>query len=213
MARIYAVGDIHGRYDKLVALMDRIEIDFDADRLVFLGDYVDRGEQSYEVIEYLVDLKQRNPYPQTVFLKGNHEDMMGKYLAGKDRLTWLINGGQQTLESYMQHHRDPEKPLIPEAHRHFFDSLQLYHESDNYIFVHAGLRKNVPLEKQKPEDLLWIRKKFIDTDFDFGKTVVFGHTPLEEPLLLPNKIGIDTGAVYGNKLTCVRLPERVFYNA
>lgn len=213
MERIYAVGDIHGRFDKLLGLLNRIEIDFNSDRLVFLGDYVDRGEQSYEVIEYLVDLKNRHPYPRTVFLKGNHEDMMEKYLAGKDRLTWLINGGQQTLESYMQHHEDSEAPLIPESHRQFFDTLQLYHESENYIFVHAGLRKNVPLEKQKPEDLMWIRKKFIDTDFDFGKIVVFGHTPLQEPLLRPNKIGIDTGAVYGNKLTCVRLPELVFYNA
>lgn len=213
MERIYAVGDIHGRFDKLLDLLDQIEIDFESDRLVFLGDYVDRGEQSFEVIEYLVDLKKQHPYPETVFLKGNHEDMMEKYLAGKDRLTWLINGGQQTLESYMQHHKDPEAPLIPEPHREFFDTLQLYHESENYIFVHAGLRKNIPLEKQKSEDLLWIRKKFIDTDYDFGKVVVFGHTPLQEPLLRPNKIGIDTGAVYGNKLTCVRLPEQVFYNA
>jgi len=213
MERIYAVGDIHGRYDKLVELLDRIDVDFNSDRLVFLGDYVDRGEQSYEVIEHLVTLKKQHPYPQTIFLKGNHEDMMEKYLAGKDRLTWLINGGQQTLESYMQHHRNPEEPLIPESHRRFFESLQLYHESEDYIFVHAGLRKGVPLEKQKPEDLMWIRKKFIDTDFDFGKPVVFGHTPLQEPLLQPNKIGIDTGAVYGNKLTCVRLPEQVFYNA
>ena len=89
MERIYAVGDIHGRYDKLVELLGRIDVDFSSDRLVFLGDYVDRGEQSYEVIEHLVALKKHHPYPQTVFLKGNHEDMMEKYLADQRRPTDL----------------------------------------------------------------------------------------------------------------------------
>lgn len=211
MERIYAVGDIHGCYDKLMALMDKIDIDFDTDILVFLGDYIDRGPSSFEVVEYLVALKKL--FPNTVFLKGNHEEMLENYLSGIDKMTYLVNGGQQTLDSYLSRPRQSDDPLIPQEHLDFFNSLFLYYETENYIFVHAGLKNNVSLEEQNAEDLLWIRNKFIQTKHDFGKQIVFGHTPLPEPLLQPNKIGIDTGAVYGNKLTCVRLPELVFYNA
>ncbi|MEN8689641.1 MAG: metallophosphoesterase family protein [Desulfobacterales bacterium] len=209
MERIYAVGDIHGCYDKLLALMEKMDIDFESDTLVFLGDYIDRGPQSFEVVAYLADLNQR--YANTIFLKGNHEQMLEKYLSGEDRITYLVNGGQQTLESYMNRPRPEGEPAIPSTHLEFFKSLQIYHETQKYIFVHAGLKNKVPLEKQKTEDLLWIRRRFIESKYDYGKMVVFGHTPLHEPLLLPNKIGIDTGAVYGNRLTCVRLPELVFY--
>jgi serine/threonine protein phosphatase 1 len=209
MERIYAVGDIHGCYDKLLALMEKMDIDFESDALVFLGDYIDRGPQSFEVVAYLADLNQR--YANTIFLKGNHEQMLEKYLSGEDRITYLVNGGQQTLESYMNRPRPEGEPAIPSTHLEFFKSLQIYHETQKYIFVHAGLKNKVPLEKQKTEDLLWIRRRFIESKYDYGKMVVFGHTPLHEPLLLPNKIGIDTGAVYGNRLTCVRLPELVFY--
>ena len=209
--RIYAVGDIHGSYEKLLELLDKIDIDFSSDQLVFLGDYIDRGPSSFEVVEHLVKLQAEHPH--TIFLKGNHEEMFEKYLSGVDRITYLINGGQQTLDSYLRHPREPDDPLIPADHQDFFNSLRLFYETDNYIFVHAGLRKKIALEKQKQEDLLWIRRKFIETKYDFGKQVVFGHTPLQEPLMQPNKIGIDTGAVYGNKLTCVRLPDLVFYTA
>ena len=209
MNKIFAVGDIHGCYDKLIALIDKIDIDFESDILVFLGDYIDRGPQSYEVLEYLADLKSN--HSNTVFLKGNHEEMLEKYLNGKDRVTYLVNGGQQTLESYMNRPREEDEPPIPRKHLEFYNSLRVFYETENYIFVHAGLKNKVPVENQKTEDLLWIRKRFIESKYDFGKMVVFGHTPLHEPLLLPNKIGIDTGAVYGNKLTCVRLPELVFY--
>jgi serine/threonine protein phosphatase 1 len=192
-----------------MALMEKMDIDFESDSLVFLGDYIDRGPQSFEVVAYLADLKQR--YANTIFLKGNHEEMLEKYLSGEDRITYLVNGGQQTLESYMNRPRPEGEPVIPSKHLGFFKSLRVYHETQNYIFVHAGLKNKVPLEKQKTEDLLWIRRRFIESKYNYGKMVVFGHTPLHEPLLLPNKIGIDTGAVYGNRLTCVRLPELVFY--
>ena len=211
MERIYAVGDIHGCYEKLMALMDKLDIDFDTDILVFLGDYIDRGPSSFEVVEYLKKMKKL--FPKTVFLKGNHEEMLENYLSGIDKMTYLVNGGQQTLDSYLSRPRQPDDPLIPQEHLDFFNSLLLYYETENYIFVHAGLKIQVPLEEQTVEDLLWIRNKFIQTKHDFGKQIVFGHTPLPEPLLQPNKIGIDTGAVYGNKLTCVRLPELVFYTA
>ena len=101
---------------------------------------------------------------------------------------------------------------IPNAHIRFFDKLRLCHETDQYIFVHAGLKSNIPLKDQDQLDMLWIRDEFIYSDFDFGKRVIFGHTPFRQPLVLDNKIGIDTGAVYGNKLTCVELPAVKFYS-
>ena len=210
MNKIFAIGDIHGCFDKLRSLMDRIDIDLDNDTLVFIGDYIDRGKHSFEVVEYLIDLKNR--FQNIVFLKGNHEEMLEKYLSGFDKLTYLVNGGQQALDSYMKNCSRSDGPQIPREHLDFFSSLKLFYQTDDYIFVHAGLKNKVPLEMQKPEDLLWIRSKFIKSDYNFGKQVVFGHTPIPEPLVQPNKIGIDTGAVYGGKLTCVRLPDLVFYS-
>lgn len=211
MERIFAIGDIHGCYDPLVRLLGRIPIDWSRDRLVFMGDYIDRGPKSFEVVQHLIELQERQP--GTVFLKGNHEQMLADYLSGRDRMTYLYNGGQETLDSYLRNASAPGRYPIPEAHLRFFDSLRLMFETENYIFVHAGLRKGLPPEKQRPEDLLWIREHFIDSRHAFGKRVVFGHTPFDEPRVEPNKIGIDTGAVYGNKLTCVQLPEEKFYFA
>lgn len=209
MERIYAIGDIHGCYDQLMDLMDRIDIDLEKDTLVFMGDYIDRGPKSCEVATYLLDLAARHPN-NVVMLKGNHEEMLENYLTDFDKYTYLANGGNQTLESYLRRHGELSFP-IPRSHLDFFDSLRLYYETKHYIFVHAGLRANIPLDMQGPDDLLWIRGPFIQSEVDFGKRVVFGHTPFTEPLVTPNKIGIDTGAVYGNKLTCVRLPEIEFY--
>jgi serine/threonine protein phosphatase 1 len=100
--------------------------------------------------------------------------------------------------------------LVPEHHREFLKELRLYYETADHIMVHAGLRHGVPLEDQTPDDLVWIREEFIYSEQDFGKRVIFGHTPFVRPLVLPNKIGIDTGAVYGNQLTCLILPDMEF---
>jgi serine/threonine protein phosphatase 1 len=162
------------------------------------------------VVDYLVDLKKK--LPDTIFLKGNHEDMLENYLDGSDRFTYLLNGGQRTLDAYLNRPNNPGEYPVPPAHLKFFKSLHLYYQTDDYIFVHAGLRKKVPLESQKTVDLLWIRDEFIFSDFDFGKRVIFGHTPFKDPLVQTNKIGIDTGAVYGNRLTCVELPEINFFS-
>jgi serine/threonine protein phosphatase 1 len=210
MQRIFVIGDIHGCFDKLCALMDKIPLNFNQDQLIFIGDYVDRGSGSLEVVDYLIDLKKR--VPGIIFLKGNHEDMLQNYLDGSDRFTYLLNGGQRTLDEYLNRPNNLGKYPVPSAHLEFFDSLHLYYQTADYIFVHAGLRKKVPLESQKKIDLLWIRDEFLSTDFDFGKRVIFGHTPFKEPLVQTNKIGIDTGAVYGNRLTCVQLPEIEFYS-
>ena len=211
MKKIFAIGDIHGTTDKLRALMEKIPIDYTSDLLVFIGDYIDRGPNSFEVVDYLVELKKE--HPNIVFLKGNHEDMLQKYLAGTDRFTYLFNGGQQTLDSYLNRENKSEFSPIPSSHLEFYESLVLYYQTDDYIFVHAGMRANVPLKKQKPQELLWIREDFIDSKFDFGKRVIFGHTPFSQPLVQRNKIGIDTGAVYGNQLTCIQLPEEIFFTA
>jgi serine/threonine protein phosphatase 1 len=211
MKKIFAIGDIHGCADKLYALMERIPIDFENDTLIFIGDYIDRGPKSFEVVSYLVDLKRR--HPDIVFLKGNHEDMLQKYLEGTDRLTYLYNGGQHTLDSYLNQTKKTEFSPIPSDHLEFYKSLVLYYQTEDYIFVHAGLRENVPLEKQDPEEILWIREDFIYSRFKFDKCVIFGHSPFSEPLVLPNKIGIDTGAVFGNLLTCVQLPDLLFFSA
>lgn len=211
MEKIFAIGDVHGCPDKLRALMDKIPIDYERDTLVFIGDYIDRGPGSFEVVDYLVDLKKH--HPDILFLKGNHEDMLEKYLAGTDRFTYLYNGGQQTLDNYLNQPNKSERSPIPSDHLDFYKSLVLFHQTNDYIFVHAGLRERVPLEMQDPQELLWIRDEFIHSRFDFGKRVIFGHTPFSKPFVQPNKIGIDTGAVYGNRLTCVQLPELLFFSA
>lgn len=211
MGKIFAIGDIHGSFDQLQQLMTKIPINLAYDTLVFIGDYIDRGPASVEVVDFLIDLKKR--VPGIIFLKGNHEDMLEKYLDGSDRFTYLLNGGQNTLDSYLSRSLQSESYPIPPDHTEFFKALRLYYETETYIFVHAGLRPKVPLESQATEDLLWIRDKFIYSKYNFGKTVVFGHTPLEKPLVESNKIGIDTGAVYGNALTCVKLPDLEFFTA
>jgi serine/threonine protein phosphatase 1 len=211
MKRIFAIGDIHGCYDRLKALMEKIPIDCSRDTLVFIGDYIDRGPHSVEVVDYLIHLKKR--VPEVIFLKGNHEDMLDKFLNGADRFTYLLNGGQQTLDSYLTKPVQSEFFPIPPDHMEFYKSLRLFYETEDFIFVHAGPRPRVPLKSQNTEDLLWIRNKFVSTKYDFGKRVIFGHTPLKKPLVEPNKIGIDTGAVYGNVLTCVQLPDLVFFKA
>ena len=210
MQRIFAVGDIHGCYEKLCALMDKIPLNMNQDQLLFIGDYIDRGPGSIEVLDYLIDLKKR--LPGIIFLKGNHEDMLQNYLDGNDRFTYLLNSGQQTLDAYLHKKAASEDYPVPSAHLEFLSELRLYYQTEDYIFVHAGMRDKIPLESQKENDLLWIRNEFIYSDYDFGKRVVFGHTPFREPLLQANKIGIDTGAVYGNRLTCVQLPEMIFFS-
>jgi len=207
--KIFAIGDIHGCYEKLIALMNKAEVDLNNDTLIFLGDYIDRGEKSFEVVEHLIGLKKR--YANIILLKGNHEEMFMEYLSGDDTYAFLMNGGLPTVESYMKQNFFIDDITIPEEHLKFFNSLDLYFETDNYLFVHAGFREGVLIEDQKPEDMLWIREDFTKSDFDFGKQVVFGHTPLPEPLIMPNKIGIDTGAVYDNKLTCLELPAMKFF--
>jgi len=215
MGKIFAIGDIHGCRAKLEALIPRIGIDSDNDTLVFIGDYIDRGPDSKGVVDLVLDLKEE--IRTVICLKGNHEEMFLDYLChGRGKEIYLLNGGDATIASY-GYRRTGERGTIdvPESHMDFFRSLLLWYETDQYIFVHAGLRDRIPLEDQDVHDLLWVRYEFIRSSYDFGKTVVFGHTPVshEEPLFLPGRIGIDTGAVYGGPLTCVELPLQKVYRA
>ncbi len=210
MKNIYAIGDIHGCFDQLLSLMDMIDIDFYNETLVFLGDYVDRGVDSYKTIEYLIRLKEYNE--NIIFLKGNHEQMLLEFFKSeRKRMVYLLNGGQQTVDSYLREQKSSGDDLFPKKHLEFISSLKMYYTTPDYIFVHAGLREGIKLCEQTSMDLLWIRDEFIRSDYDFGKQVVFGHTPLKKPMVTGKKIGIDTGAVYGNKLTCVKLPEVKFF--
>ncbi len=208
--RIFAIGDIHGYLNKLEALMRKIKPDPDRDELVFLGDYVDRGPNSKEVVEMVLEI--RKAFPRTTCLMGNHEFTLLDYLTyRKDPWTFFLNGGIETIHSYELTGEDMESK-IPEEHLAFFNSLKPYYETEHYIFVHAGLREGVPLHEQTLDDLVWIRREFIESKQDFGKLVIFGHTPFPKPLVHPNKIGIDTGAGYGGTLTCLELPGRLFYS-
>ena len=214
MNKIFAIGDIHGCLKKLEELMEKMTVDRQRDTLVFIGDYIDRGKYSREVVDYLIRLQ--NEYQNVICLRGNHEQMFMDYLDGVNEGLYLGNGGRATLESYgimLPDDIQERKARIPAEHMQFFQSLLPYYETDHYIFVHAGLRPALPLRDQAIDDLLWIRFEFIENENDFGKTVVFGHTPMKNLLINKNKIGIDTGAVYGGKLTGVELPEIKIYQA
>ena len=206
--RMLAIGDIHGCHRSLLELLDRLRADPLADTLIFLGDYLDRGPDSRGVIETLLIL--RKTYRNLICLRGNHEAMfLDFYGAGKNEELFFNNGGAKTLSSYGLSVADARAGVgFPAEHLDFLIGLTSSHETPAYFFVHAGLRPGIAIADQSPEDLFWIRHEFIASDWNFGKTIVFGHTPLREPLLETNKIGIDTGAVYGGLLTCVELPSR-----
>lgn len=209
---LYVIGDVHGCLAPLKRLLDKLEPDLHQDRLLFVGDYIDRGPESRGVVDYILGLKARYPAGNIICLKGNHEVMFLDFLDGKDRPLFMFNGGLSTLESYWGEGWEKEPELVlPVGHDRFYQELRPFYETEEYIFVHGGLRPGVPLREQVDEDLYWIREDFIASTEDFGRRVIFGHTPFKQPLILPNKIGIDTGLVYGNFLTCLKLPQMDFY--
>ncbi len=230
--RIYAIGDIHGCHDLLKTLLDQIAAhDLTRPRiatkiLVFLGDYVDRGENSKAVIDILLDACPQGY--DTVFLKGNHEEMLLN--ARNDQAAadfWLRNGGRQTLASYgipaaINHNEFSKELLIeefnqrlPQEHLSFLRNLQLSFECGDYFFAHAGIHPDKPLDQQNERHLLWIRDRFLFSEEDFGKVIIHGHTPARDVDSAENRIGIDTAAVYGGKLTALMLEghEQIFLYA
>jgi serine/threonine protein phosphatase 1 len=213
--RVYAVGDVHGCLDRLVALHEMIAEDMAArpaehTTLVHLGDYVDRGADSAQVIDWLIN---RPPVPadEIVNLMGNHEHMMLSAVVGADKDApshWLMNGGADSLLSWGISRAVPPvewASRIPRQHLMFLRDLEISRQIGPYLFVHAGVRPGVKLDQQSRQDMLWIREPFLSSRADHGAVVVHGHTPKREPTVLPNRIAIDTGAVLGGALTCVVL--------
>jgi len=211
-ARVFAVGDVHGCREELVRLLEALPLD-EHDRLVFLGDYVDRGPDSAGVVSALLELATARP--STTFLRGNHEDMLLDYLRPHPRYgdAFLMNGGRATAASYGAGEGAMAlAESLPPAHLDFLHRTELMYRSPGVVCVHAGIRPGVPLEQQVAEDLLWIREEFLRAPHGLDATVVFGHTPHRDVVThLAGKLGIDTGCVYGGALTAVELPARVAY--
>lgn len=220
--RVYAIGDVHGRLDLLDQLLDSIEDDAATapglvKYIVYLGDYVDRGPYSRGVIERLAG----GPPPGfgAIHLKGNHEASMLEFLEDiRIGPNWLTYGGTATLASYNVTPPSEEAPpeamseaqqrlnaVLPPTHRAFLGSLRPSVTIGDYLFVHAGVRPGVPLDRQREQDMLWIREDFLRSTLDHGKVVVHGHTISMEPEVRANRIGIDTGAFATNRLTCLVL--------
>ncbi|MEE9612991.1 MAG: metallophosphoesterase [Desulfatiglandales bacterium] len=208
--RIFIVGDIHGCLEMLKRLMDKIDWRPDKDRLIFLGDYIDRGEDPRGVVDFILALLKTSSLIQC--LGGNHEEVFLNFLAGGDLRLLLLNGGITTIQSYQLDDIKEGEPAIPTDHMAFFQNLLPWLELKDYYVVHAGFRPGVDIQRQSFEDLMWIREPFILSNYDFGKRVIFGHTPFYEPLVADNKIGLDTGAVFGNKLTCLEIPSMKFHS-
>jgi serine/threonine protein phosphatase 1 len=213
--RVYAIGDVHGCLDRLAAMHASIAADLAArpvrePLLVHLGDYVDRGPDSAGVVARLAG-RVTMPDVPTVNLMGNHEHMMLDAVAsGESEATelWLANGGTESLRSWgVPRSAQPKDwaSYLPTPHLLFVRDLAVYHEAGGYLFVHAGVRPGIPLAQQSRHDLMWIREPFLSSKGSFGAVVVHGHTPRQEPVVRPNRIGIDTGAVIGGVLTCVVL--------
>ena len=216
MYRILVFSDIHGCADTLKSLIRKVE-PTRKDKLIFLGDYIDCGDKSFEVVDYLINLSSKF---DCVFLKGNHEDMMLRGVKDGDRnmtRMFIMNGGNATLKSYRGELNitNPREnisfDMFPQSHQDFYNNLKISHEIGNYLFVHAGVNPRYPLNNQMDEDKLWIRNEFLfhTGEVAEGKIVVHGHTPMEPNDLInyndkyKDRINVDSACVFGYNLTCI----------
>jgi serine/threonine protein phosphatase 1 len=205
MKKTYAIGDIHGMLSMLTRVMDQIAADpADEKRIVFLGDYIDRGRESKGVLDLLMNLQATRKYKDTTFesvvcLRGNHEQMMIDAVDFYSLRLWLLNGGNATLDSF--------NDKLGQEYIDWAKTLPTIHEDAQRIYVHAGLHPN-DMDNEKVH--MWIRRGFVDVDHDFGKLVVHGHTAeqredgtfTEKPWFGRYRIGLDTGSCFGGELTC-----------
>lgn len=217
--RAYIVGDVHGRDDLLDALLARIEADLDSPvsrkaLLIFVGDLIDRGPGSAQVIERL--RTYRHPHIETVFLLGNHEEVLLRVLAGERGIldSWRNFGGTECMASYGI---DPDvfaemeegeaialvRATVPSSHAEFLAAFADTCRFGDYLVVHAGIRPGVELERQSQSDLRWIRQPFLHDTTDHGFTVVHGHTIVPDVEEHRNRIAIDTGAYRSGRLTAL----------
>lgn len=221
-SRIYAIGDIHGRLDLLVEIERLIQADAANApanvAIIYLGDYIDRGDDPGGVIDHLLDqpLSGFNVF----HLMGNHEDFLINFLEdGEQGSMWIRNGGDATLEYYgitawpymtdgqLKPLRGKLESLVPLRHREFLAGLLISYQAGDYFFAHAGVRPGIDLEDQDETDLMWIRDEFLNSDANFGRCVVHGHSIASEPEIRRNRIGIDTGAYRTDCLTSVVLED------
>lgn len=220
--RLYAIGDVHGRADLLSILLTQINAELESYDghvwIVFLGDYIDRGRHSRDVVEGLSALKDTQNCSYC-FLLGNHEQTMLDFLADAPASEhWLRYGGIETIESYgvaiessdlnassLSRIRGELSKNLPKAHLDFLKRLSLTFELGEYFFCHAGVRPNIPLKAQALDDLLWMREPFLSSQQDFGQVIVHGHSIHETPVVKHNRIGIDTGAFASGCLTALVL--------
>jgi serine/threonine protein phosphatase 1 len=218
--RLYVLGDIHGRADLLDRAFGRIDAyraahPHNCDFLILVGDYVDRGPCSRDVLDLVVS---RMSARRTIPLKGNHEAYMLDFLENPSALrTWRQFGGLQTLMSYgLKPSINPDEreqrelsaelaEALPLTHRNLLETLPSSVSCGDFFFTHAGVRPGIPLSQQKEADLLWIREEFLQCAKDFGKVIVHGHTPVLAPEIHSNRINIDTGAYATNQLTCIMI--------
>jgi serine/threonine protein phosphatase 1 len=212
------VGDIHGRLDRLESLFEALPVW--PDQFVFLGDYIDRGPDSKAVIDRLLALAQE---VECVFLRGNHEDMALDVLDQGNHYEpeiWEMNGGLQTIRSYLKdarrgglplHGRDAWRASLPPSHAQFLRDTALYHETPDLVFVHARINAEGP-QRTPPEVLLWERIESPLLSMGYGKRVICGHTPFPEPMIGPDWINLDTGCGKweGAVLSALMLPEGRF---
>ena len=216
--RIYAIGDVHGRFDCLCDLLDQIDRDIDANevatsRIVMLGDYCDRGPQSAQVIDRLAERAASDDF---VCLMGNHDETLIRFLVegGEAGASFFSFGGDTTLQSYgidsraFSSYAEVSAELsrrMPKAHIAFLTGLKFSHEEGDYFFCHAGVRPGIPLDSQTKYDLIWIRGEFLLHHGSLGKVVVHGHTPHFAVDVQPNRINVDTCAYDSGVLSCVVL--------
>ncbi len=212
----FVIGDIHGCLDEMRYLLEGLPLQR-GDRIVFLGDYIDRGPDSCGVISHLLELQTANDHTM-VFLKGNHEDMLLAYLGlgGHYGDMFLYNGGATTLASYgIIDFGAPAAEIaaqLPSSHLQFVANLETFFVIKPFFCVHAGIHPLKSLNQQDESEMLWIRNEFILKPHSLPFTVLFGHTPQSEVFFdLPYKIGLDTGLVYGNKLSCLEVENKVLY--
>lgn len=228
--RIYAIGDIHGCHDQLLQVQDDIRSDLQKRPhpqpvTVYLGDFIDRGPESRSVVENLI--AESAAAHRTHVLLGNHDMMLQIYLKDPtvpirpngpkvNKIHWLheMGGGAETLHSYGVPDASHENPsathkafiaALPDEHLHFFETLELYVPLGSYLFVHAGINPGVPLDEQTEDDFTWMREPFLSSTLDHGFTVVHGHSPSKHVVNRGNRIGVDTGAVFGGDLSCLVL--------
>ncbi len=208
--KIFAIGDIHGCAQELSDLIAKLPLDNNS-KIVFLGDYIDRGPDSRNVIEQIIELSDQY---EVVALRGNHEAMLLEFFNDPSSSMagfFILNGGSATLASYIYQDNQYQ---IPDEHMNFFNNLPYYHETEDYFFVHAGVPNikidQIDVETHKHE-LLWIREGFLRSRFNWRKKIIHGHSPRPEPEIKKNRINLDTGCVFSGQLTAIELPSETIY--